>query len=261
MKSSWTHGAQDREDLSEVFHEATKERGPLRTLPRIGREDAKRIMSWQRQDMLFPQLDLSACQDVPLPLALGEAFARRRSARTFHPERPLPFGRLVALLKSACGVGRTESDGLTYRTWPSAGGLFPIDIFVSMQNVQDTPQVLARYNPLAHRLTVHGDASHTTALASALHAAPSWAADAGALLVLVGQFWKSKHKYGTRGYRYCLLDAGHLGQNVCLAATALEMSACPVGSFDETIIERALSLDGVDESPIHVIALGTGSSA
>ncbi len=81
--------------------------------------------------------------------------------------------------------------------------------------------------------------------------------DAAALLVVVtGVFWRSRFKYGLRGYRFTLLEAGHLGQNLLLAAAALDLAALPVGGFYDRRVERLLGVDGVNESALYLFAVG-----
>jgi SagB-type dehydrogenase family enzyme len=77
-----------------------------------------------------------------------------------------------------------------------------------------------------------------------------------AVLVLSGLFGRSRYKYGERSYRLVLKELGHAGQNVCLAATALGLGACPVDGFVEDRINDLLSFNGVDETALYLIVLG-----
>jgi SagB-type dehydrogenase family enzyme len=69
-------------------------------------------------------------------------------------------------------------------------------------------------------------------------------------------FWRTRFKYGLRGYRFALLEAGHLMQNVLLAAAALDLAAVPVGGFFDSRLERLLSIDGVNESALYCASIG-----
>ena len=69
-------------------------------------------------------------------------------------------------------------------------------------------------------------------------------------------FWRTRFKYGLRGYRFALLEAGHAAQNLLLAATALRVPALPLGGFFDARVEALLGIDGVDESVLYGIALG-----
>ena len=69
-------------------------------------------------------------------------------------------------------------------------------------------------------------------------------------------FWRTRFKYGQRGYRFALLEAGHLVQNVLLAATALDIAAVPVGGFYDRRLADVLMVDGINEAPLYVVPLG-----
>ena len=70
-------------------------------------------------------------------------------------------------------------------------------------------------------------------------------------------FWRSRFKYGQRGYRFALLEAGHLAQNVLLAAEALDLGAAPIGGFYDRQLAEFLEIDGVNEGPLYVIPIGS----
>jgi SagB-type dehydrogenase family enzyme len=74
---------------------------------------------------------------------------------------------------------------------------------------------------------------------------------------VTAMFWRSRFKYGLRGYRFALLEAGHLGQNLLLAATALELASLPVGGVYDRRVDEFLSIDGVNESVVYAFSFGT----
>ena len=73
-------------------------------------------------------------------------------------------------------------------------------------------------------------------------------------------FGRTRFKYGLRGYRFALLEAGHVAQNLLLAATALGLAAVPLGAFFDRRADVFLRLDGVNESTLYTIAVGSGPS-
>ncbi len=77
-----------------------------------------------------------------------------------------------------------------------------------------------------------------------------------AAIVVTGVFWRSRFKYGLRGYRFVLLEAGHVGQNVVLAAAALGLPALPLGGFYDRPVESLVGVDGLDEAVVYVVLLG-----
>jgi SagB-type dehydrogenase family enzyme len=74
-------------------------------------------------------------------------------------------------------------------------------------------------------------------------------------------FWRSRFKYGLRGYRFTLLEAGHLVQNVLLSCTALGLAAVPIGGFYDRPVDELLGVDGVNESVVYAVSLGRPSTA
>ena len=89
-----------------------------------------------------------------------------------------------------------------------------------------------------------------------LTAYPELLEPAAALLVVTAVFWRTRFKYALRGYRFALLEAGHVGQNVALASAALELAALPVGGVYDRRLEEVLGVDGVNESVVYLFALG-----
>jgi SagB-type dehydrogenase family enzyme len=79
---------------------------------------------------------------------------------------------------------------------------------------------------------------------------------ASALVVVTGCFWRSRFKYGLRGYRFVLLEAGHVVQNACLMAAALRLSALPLGGFYDRSFDELVGADGLDEASVYALMLG-----
>jgi SagB-type dehydrogenase family enzyme len=172
---------------------------------------------------------------LPAPELAGttsveEALAARRSVRDFAP-MPLSEATLAQILWAAQGT--TTSDGR--RTAPSAGGLYPLEIYVA------TPESLVRYLPDSHRIERLADRDLRADLAR-LAAGQEWIAEAGAVVVVVGVTARTAAKYGDRAERYVILEAGHAAQNVLLQAAALGLGATVVGAFDDTAVHELLGL-------------------
>jgi SagB-type dehydrogenase family enzyme len=189
--------------------------------------------------------------DMPLAEALE---ARRSRLAGVRGELDLP--RLTSVL--ACGYGSRRRDDGDRRYIPSGGALYPLELYVLPLAVSRLAPGVCHYDPYGHRLELLRDApSLEQELADAL-VDPSLLQCASAALVVTGVFWRSRFKYGQRGYRFALLEAGHLAQNVVLAAAALGLAALPVGGFYDRELERVLAVDGVDESALYVVLLGGG---
>ena len=184
-------------------------------------------------------------------LSLEEAIIRRRSHRAFDPA-PISLSILSRLLFAAQGVTDPES-GL--RAAPSAGALFPIETYVVVNHVDEIAQGIYRYLVGAHALTPirQGDFSEQI-MRAALN--QEFVARASICVILAAIFQRMTWKYRDRTYRYILLEAGHIGQNIYLAATSMGLGACAVGAFYDDLVNDLLGIDGEDEATVYLLAVG-----
>jgi SagB-type dehydrogenase family enzyme len=148
---------------------------------------------------------------------------------------------------------RPGGDGLR-RPVPSGGALYPREVYVIPLAVTALEPALYHFHPFESRLSRlrHLDGA---SLRSALVDATVLDVTA-ALLVITSVFWRSRCKYGLRGYRFALLEAGHLAQNVVLAAAGLDLPALPVGGFYDRRLDELVGADGLDEASLYAVALG-----
>ena len=182
-----------------------------------------------------------------------DALARRRSLRAYSPE-PLALGELSALLWAAAGVTACE-DGFALRTAPSAGGLYPIEHYVIANDVEGLEQGLYHYDVLGRALErLHAGDLRLAIARGALD--QRIAADAQAVFVWTAALERSRWKYGERFLRYVLLDAGHIAQNVALAATALGLGTCQIAAFFDEEVAAILSVDPDAEPVVYMSTAG-----
>ncbi len=186
-------------------------------------------------------------------MSLDEALRKRTSVRDYSSE-PISRRDLSYLLWASSGIQRIEQ-GYEFRTSPSAGALYPIETYVVANNVSELEQGLYHYAIRAHLLEElrPGDLRLETARA-ALGQAVCY--DAAAVFVWTAVFYRSKWKYEQRGYRYIYMDAGHIGENLYLAATSLGLGACTVGALFDDELNQLLGVDGGEESAIYMAAVG-----
>ena len=188
---------------------------------------------------------------IPLPSpdlqgtrSLEETLAQRRSVRAFE-DRPLTDSELGRLLWAAQGL--TGEQG--FRTAPSAGALYPLELYVA------TAQGIFHYQPPAHHLV---ELSRVDARPALCEAALDQEAvrQAPALFVVTAVYERTTGKYGQeRGPRYVHLEAGHAAQNLLLAAVALDLGAVPIGAFHDEEIQAVLGLPA-DHEPLYLIPVG-----
>ncbi len=192
--------------------------------------------------------------ELPTPreasgVALEQTLARRRSVRDFGVG-PLTLQQLSQLLWAA--QGRSHPQG--YRTAPSAGALYPLELYVLAGEVTALAQGVYKYRSETHELMCIADGDLRPAAARAAHG-QSWIADGAAILVVAAVFRRTAVKYGARAERYVHIEAGHAAQNVYLQATALDLGTTIVGAFDD---ERIHALVGLEpgEAPLSLLPLG-----
>lgn len=191
---------------------------------------------------------------LPTPRLEGEvsverALAARRSLRAFAPD-PLPLASVSQLLWAAQGV--TGPDGL--RTAPSAGALYPLEVYLVAGAVSGVAPGVYRYEPRRHRLVQasQGDVRERVAEAAL---SQDWVAEAPAIVVLAAVFERTARKYGERAPRYVHMEVGHASQNIYLQATALGLGTTMVGAFRDEALARALALPaGV--KPLGLLPVG-----
>jgi SagB-type dehydrogenase family enzyme len=182
------------------------------------------------------------------PVSVEEALASRRSVRHF-ADAPLTLADAAQLVWAAQGI--THAEGL--RTAPSAGALYPLEIYLVAGTVAAAPAGVYRYLPAHHRLerTVAGDLRRALA-AAAFH--QNWIAEAPAMIVIAAVVRRTRLKYGERGERYVPIEAGHAAQNVGLQAVALGLGATLVGAFADAEVKRLLGL--TEEEPLLLVPVG-----
>ncbi len=202
--------------------------------------------SWREsvmKEMITPQ-ELVLPEPRPTgELSVEEALARRRSVRAF-ASIPLTAAEIGQLAWAAQGV----TDRAGYRTAPSAGALYPLEVYVGTSNGT------FHYEPARHDLTLHREGDPRSAIqAAALH--QEAIGDAPAVFVIAAVYERTAVKYGERAPRYVHMEAGHAGQNILLEAVALGLAAVPIGAFHDAQLQAALSLPD-DQRPLYLIPVG-----
>ena len=212
-------------------------------------------MDWAHQPDWFktyPDAPRVKLPDLALDdSGLFDALARRRSVRAYGPE-PLALGELGALLWAGAGI-TARQEGFAFRTAPSAGGLYPIEHYVVANEVEGLEQGLYHYDVLGRALErLHAGDLRLPVARAALD--QRIAAEAQAVFVWTAVLERSRWKYGERFVRYVLLDAGHIAENVALAATALGLGTCQIAAFFD---EEAADILGVDPDAEPVVYMST----
>jgi SagB-type dehydrogenase family enzyme len=183
-----------------------------------------------------------------------EVLIRRRSERRF-AGTALAEKDLHLLLFATQGITADEG-GYLFRTAPSAGGLFPIETYVYVNHVTHFPQGLYHLNVVQTGLELLRRQDFSAPLTRAA-LGQSMVAESGATFIWSAVVDRSRWKYRERAYRYIYLDAGHIGQNLYLAATALGLGCCTIGAFFDDEVNRIIGVDGKQETAVYMGAVGT----
>jgi SagB-type dehydrogenase family enzyme len=185
-------------------------------------------------------------------LSLGETVDMRRSVRR-HAGRTLPLDDLSRLLHAAQGI---TDQGRGYRAAPSAGALYPIELYAVVHDVDGLQPGIYHYAVQEHELELlqSGDSSAAVTFAGL---GQSFLGQANVCFILSAVFQRTRWRYRERTYRYVMLEAGHVGQNLYLAATAMGLGACAVGAFLDDEFNDLLGLDGMEEAVLYAISVGT----
>ena len=193
---------------------------------------------------------------IPLPeprydsaVSLEQSLVERRSIRNYSGES-LTLNEVSQLLWAAQGI--TNASG--HRTAPSAGGLYPLEIYIVVGNVEDLPPGIYHYLPEGHELELIAEGDVRDELADAA-LSQSAVRDGAMAIVITAIYERTTGKYGERGIRYVHIELGHATQNICLQAAAMGLGVVTIGAFhDEDVAELLGRPD--DENPLYVIPVG-----
>ena len=182
-------------------------------------------------------------------ISIERALRERRSIRDFTAE-PLALSHLSQLLWAAQGM--TSPDGR--RTAPSAGALYPLEVYVTAARVTGLDAGIYAYKPESHSLIKIADGDRRADLSAAAHG-QQCVRDAPAVLVISAVYGRTTVKYGERGNRFVHMEAGHAAQNISLQAVALKLGSVVVGGFDDNAVKKAAHL-AAPEQPLYLIPVG-----
>jgi SagB-type dehydrogenase family enzyme len=255
----------DVNSLSEIFHENTKLR--RHQIP----EMAARVMKISRDPSTLKAMTLSFksyrnVDRVELPaqfsaegVQLEDAILRRRSVRSFDTSRPVRIEQVAKLLYYCSGITGQRSVGggitLRVRAAPSGGGLYPIELYPCLLNIEGAANGIYHYNTREHSLELikELEQSHPGLKPFSIYTPLDGPA---AMFVMTAVFKRTTYKYSNRGYRLVLIEAGHIAQNIWLMATAMNLGAVGVFSFVDDEVNELLGVDGVNEAVIYVVSVG-----
>jgi SagB-type dehydrogenase family enzyme len=247
-------GGPEEERVWELFHENSKTHR-LSDAP-----DDAHVAAVMRD--LWEDLPYAGTAAVRLPgLALpptpiSEAILERRTDTTFGTA-PISLRDLSSLLTAGYGAIERPSviGNRRFRTVPSAGALYPLELYSFVRAVTGVEPGLYHFQAAAgllQRLRSLPDEELARTFVQ-----PDMIGSAAAVILITAVFQRTTFKYGERGYRFVLIEAGHVAQNIDLIATALHLPAANLGGFFDSELETLLDIDGVEQSLVYAVAIGS----
>ena len=186
--------------------------------------------------------------------SIEEALNKRRSIRDYKDEA-ITLQELSQLLWSAQGI--TGPWG--FRTAPSAGGTYPLVVYVVVGDVEGLEEGIFRHSPKEHEIVKVVEGDHRAELAKA-SLNQEWVEEGAIDIVIAADYEKTTKRYGERGRRYVQMEVGHAAQNLYLQAEALKLGMVVVGAFYDDQVADLLNLPK-QEDPLYVIPVGRNIGA
>jgi len=185
--------------------------------------------------------------------SVEEALLKRRSKREYKSDH-LPLNELGQLLWAAQGI----TDPRGFRTAPSAGATYPLEIYAAAAGIDGVAPGIYRYEPQANRLLKIADGDKRAELTAAAINQQS-VAQAPLSIIITAIYERTTGYYGQRGVRYVDMEAGHAAQNVYLQAAALGLGTVVIGAFDDSRVAGLLALSD-NETPLYIMPVGRPTS-
>jgi SagB-type dehydrogenase family enzyme len=200
--------------------------------------------------------------DLPKPDKLGittdpllDVIERRRSRRHFSADE-LSLEELSYLLWTTQGVRETlAKTAITKRTVPSAGSRHPLETYLSIHRVHGLPQGMYRYLPVGHRLCHLFPGDNRDRLVEAC-LGQEFVRQSAVTFVWTAVPYRTEWRYAMNAHKVILLDAGHVCQNLYLAAESIGCGTCAIGAYSQESVDDLIGVDGKDEFAVYLAPVG-----
>ncbi len=203
-----------------------------------------------------PLIDLPRPESISLGrVDLIDVINARRSRRHYSPD-PISMEELSFLLWCTQGVEEITSRPATLRPVPSAGSRHAFETLLLVNRVTGLDSGLYRFMASSHQLGPLPAAPDPTGRLTAASRHQEMVTASAVTFIWMAVLARMRYRYGERGYRYLLMDAGHVCQNLYLAAEAIGCHACALGGFDDEAMNRELGLDGEELFTVYLGSLG-----
>ena len=187
--------------------------------------------------------------DYDSKISIEKALLERRSVRGYKKES-LTLVEVSQLLWAAQGI--TNKRG--FRTAPSAGALFPLEVYIVVGDVNDLPEGIYQYKPHKHELLKIADGDKRSEICTAA-LGQGCIKQCAAVIVFSAVYERTTKKYGERGIKYVHMEIGHAAQNVHLQVVSLNLGTVVVGAFYDDEVKRVMNMTD-KEQPLCIMPIG-----
>ena len=248
----------ENDNLWEIYHENSK----------VGRYNRAKssieIVAIMKK--MYESLPYVGYRSIQLPrtfsklqLGLEETILARVTARKMEPAN-LSLTDVGAIFHYAYGITRDNTDTeypRSFRTVPSGGALYPLELYFYSRYIENLETGLYHYNPVENNLHQIIAEDLTLKISNCLTPGQSNLAHNTSMMIFITSiFERETFKYGSRGYRFALLEAGHVAQNINLVSTAMGLGSVNIGGYFDREVDELIGIDGVTHSTIYMIGIG-----
>ena len=205
----------------------------------------------------FDDMELTQEEEILLPdpkedsdVSIEKAIKNRRSVREFMHE-DLTIQEISQLLWSAQGI--TES-AESKRTSPSAGGTYPLEIYINIKDAEELTPGIYKYSPKNHTLVQIVDGKKSLEISNAA-LGQDFINKSPVNIIITAIHERTTQRYGNRGEQYVHMEAGHTAQNIYLQCESLDLATVGVGAFNDDEVAQILQLNE-EEHPLYIMPIG-----
>lgn len=186
---------------------------------------------------------------------LYRALTQRRSVRQFS-SISMTMGELSLLLDGTSRIQKVLGDNIaSFRPAPSGGARHPFETYLVINNIKGLKNGVYHYLPLTHQLEKLSDEIEEDVIVNSVNG-QKFAATANVVFYFSVVPYRAEWRYGLKSHKVMLIDLGHLGQNLYLAAEGIDAGACAIASYDQEKADAIFGLDGKDEFIAYIIPVG-----
>lgn len=239
------------EMISDKFHNITKNKKIL-----AGKPIEKIPASWVKIHFkTYPRLKNKKIPINIMPSSIKNLFINHHSERNFL-NNEIDIKDLFTVLFFSAGITKPSTDlNESRRPYPSAGARYPLEVYILALKVKDLSAGLYHYNVKQNLLEILLEKDLHEQYESILGHDENLA-NASFAIIITGVLNRTRIKYGDRGYRYILLEAGHLAQNIMLLSSFMHIKTCPIGGFIDDKVNTLLDISKQKEQALYLIVGG-----